>query len=284
MPTQAIEQSPRIPHFSIRPRRGWQVINFAELVAYRDLFYFLVWRDMKVRYAQSILGVGWAIIQPLFNTGLFTLIFNRFAGMKAPDGMPYELFSFAATVPWAFFSNSLSEASGSLVGGAHMISKVYFPRLILPMTAVLGKLVDFAIALVLLFIAMAFYRRMPTPYVAMLPVLVVLMMMSASGLGMLLTALAIQYRDVRYAMSFAVSLLMYASPVIYSTSVVPVKLQWLYALNPMVGVIEGFRAALLGGQPMPWDLIGISAAVSTVCLVVGALYFRRMERVFADVA
>jgi len=280
----AAAKSETLPHFVIKPKSGWQVINLSELIAYRDLFYFLVWRDIKVRYAQSVLGIAWAIIQPAFSTLVFTVVFNRFAGVEAPNGVPYPLFSFCAMVAWSFFSNSLTEASASLVSGAHMISKVYFPRLVLPMTSVLGKLIDFVIAIGILFVLMAIYRHAPTWNVVFIPILVLLMAMSASGLGMLLTALAIQYRDVRYAMNFGVQLLMYASPVIYSTQVIPEQFRLLYALNPMVGVIEGFRAAILGGQPMPWDLIGVGAASATAMFVFGALYFRRMERIFADVA
>ena len=241
------------PHFSIRPRKGWQVINVGEILAYRDLFYFLVWRDVKVRYAQSILGIGWAIIQPLFQTLIFTLIFSRVESLQTQGGAtPYLLFSICATVPWAFFSTSLNEASSVLVGQAHMITKVYFPRLILPITAVLGKLLDLGIASALMIIVLIGSGRIPQIETLVLPVLVVVMILSASGIGMLLTALAVQYRDIRYAMSFLVQLLMYVSPVIFSTtSVIPENLQLAYALNPMVRVIEGFRAALLNDQAMP---------------------------------
>lgn len=280
-----------VPHFVLKPRRGWQLINLRELIAYRDLFYFLVWRDIKVRYAQSVLGVGWAIIQPVFQTAIFMLIF-RVGGLESPAGWPPMLFWFSASVAWTFFSASLLEASGSLVSNANMISKVYFPRLVIPIASVIGKLVDFAIALTLLGVVMAINRHAPTQYVLMVPVLVILMCMSAAGIGMLLTALAIQYRDVRYAMNFSVSLLMWLTPVAYSSyQMFPqVEHRLIYAINPMVGVIEGFRFALLGvpgslgPTSMPWDLIGMSALVSSVMLVLGALYFRRMERVFSDVA
>jgi lipopolysaccharide transport system permease protein len=283
--TTTLDQPRNVPRFTIKPRSGWQVINVSEIIAYRDLFYFLIWRDMKVRYAQSVLGIGWAIIQPVFQTVIFTFIFGKGAGIKAPHGWDYALFSFCATVPWSFFSTSLTEASGSLVSSAHMISKVYFPRLILPMTSVLGKLIDFAIAMSLLAATMGFYKHAPTMNAVFLPVLVIMMFMSAAGLGMWLTALAIQYRDVRYGMGFAVQILMYASPVIYSTETsIPEHLRYLYAANPMVGVIEGFRASLLGGVDMPWALIGISALSSFILFTTGALYFRRMERHFADVA
>lgn len=272
------------PHFVIRPRHGWQAIDVNELLAYRDLFYFLVWRDIKVRYAQSVLGIGWAIIQPVFSTVLFTFVFNRGAGIQAPGGVPYPLFTFCAMVAWSFFSSSVTEAGGSLVSGARMISKVYFPRLMLPMTSVLGKLLDFVIALALLLGLMAIYHHPPTMYVLFLPVLVLMMVMAAAGLGMWLTALAIQYRDVRYGMNFFIQLLMFVSPVIYSANVIPEKYRLIYALNPMAGIIEGCRAGLLGFQPMPWDLIGVGAISSVALLVTGALYFRRMERIFADVA
>lgn len=287
MPPDTATPSTRSPlHFSIRPRSGWQVINFREILTYSDLFYFLIWRDVKVRYAQSVLGIGWAIIQPLFQTAIFTLLFSRVDALQtAGDVTPYVLLSFCATVPWAFFSNSMNEASGVLIGQAHMITKVYFPRLILPMTAVLGKLLDLGIALVLLAITLAWFGRIPTVDALFIPVLILMMVLSASGLGMLLTALAVQYRDIRYAMTFIVQLMMYVSPVIFSTAaVIPERLQLLYAINPMVGVIEGFRASLLGVGEMPWDLISVGAASSVAMFAIGALYFRRMERYFADVA
>jgi lipopolysaccharide transport system permease protein len=287
MSTPIATEPPRnVPHFSIRPRKGWQVINFAEILAYRDLFYFLVWRDVKVRYAQSILGIGWAIIQPLFQTLIFTLIFSRVDSLQDQGGaVPYMLFSLCATVPWSFFSTSLNEASNVLIGQAHMITKVYFPRLILPVTAVLGKLLDLSIALVLALVPLIWMGYVPGVGVLVLPLLVVMMIFAASGMGMLLTALAVQYRDIRYAMGFVVQLMMYASPVIYSTySVIPEKFQLLFALNPMVGVIEGFRAALLGQTAMPWELIAVSGASSVFLFLFGALYFKRMERFFADVA
>jgi lipopolysaccharide transport system permease protein len=270
------------PHLIIRPPKGWQVINWAELFAYRDLFYFLVWRDIKVRYAQSILGVGWAVIQPVFSMIVLTIVFGNLAGVSS-DGAPYALFSFAALVPWTYFSTAMTESSSSLVTSSHMISKVYFPRLIVPLTSVLAKLVDFAIALVLLFAIMAFYATPPTLGIFALPLLVALMCLAAAGTGMWLTALAIQYRDVRYALQFSVQLMMYASPVVYPASIIPEQYRLLYALNPMVGVIEGFRAALIGTQPMPWDFIAIGAVVSSLLFVTGAYYFRRMERIFADV-
>ena len=266
----------------IDPSEGQRLINLRELWRYRDLFFFLVWRDVKTRYAQSILGVGWAVIQPVFSMIIFTVIFGNFVQVDS-EGVPYAIFNYTAMVPWTFFAGSLTGATGSLVSSSNMITKVYFPRLIIPLAPVLGKLVDFAIALLLVFVMMVFFGVAPTPWALFLPALVLLMVLSASGLGMWLTALAVQYRDINYAMGFVVQLMMYASPVVYATSVVPEPLQPLYALNPMVGVIEGFRAALLGTRPMPWDLIGIGTVVALALFLSGALYFRRMERIFADV-
>lgn len=261
---------------------GFRLVDWGELWRYRDLFYFLVWRDIKTRYAQSILGVGWAVIQPVFSMIVFTIVFGNFAQVSS-DGVPYAIFNFTALVPWTYFSSSLTGASGSLIGASSMISKVYFPRLVIPMAPVLGKLVDFAIAMLILFGMMVYFGFAPNAGVLALPLLILLMMMSASGLGMWLTALAIQYRDVKYAMNFVVQLLMYAAPVVYPASSVPESIRLFYAVNPMVGVIEGFRAALLGTRAMPWDFIGVGAITAVVLFISGALYFRRMERVFADV-
>ncbi len=271
------------PHCTIKPRKGWQLIDFRELAAYRDLFLFLIWRDIRVRYAQSVLGIGWAVIQPVFGMIIFTIIFGRLADMES-DGVPYAIFSYTALVPWAYFSNAMTDSSSSLVINASMIQKIYFPRLILPLTSILAKLVDFVIAFLLLLVLMPFFNVAPTVNIIFVPILVLLMTMTAAGIGMWLTALAIQFRDVRYGLNFGVQLLMYASPVVYSVSLIPEELRLLYAMNPLVGVIEGFRAALLGTSDMPWQYIGVGAAVASVLFVTGALYFRRMERVFADVA
>ena len=258
------------------------LVDWRELWRYRDLFYFLVWRDVKTRYAQSVLGVGWAVIQPVFSMIVFTVVFGNLARVSS-DGVPYAIFSYTALVPWTYFSSALTGASGSLIAASNMITKVYFPRLVVPLAPVLGKLVDFAIALLLLFGLMAYFGFAPTPWALFLPVLVLLAMLAASGLGMWLTALAIQYRDVNYAMNFVVQLLMYAAPVVYPASSVPQQFRVLYGLFPMAGVIEGFRSALLGTNPMPWDLIVPGTVSALLLFVSGALYFRRMERVFADV-
>ncbi len=267
----------------IEARPGWRAIDFGELWRYRDLFYFLVWRDIKVRYAQSVLGIGWAVIQPLFMMVVFTVVFGRLAKIDS-DGIPYPIFSYIALVPWTYFAGSLTGATGSLTKNAEMLRKIYFPRLVMPMSTVFGKLVDFGIALMLLAGMLAWYRIVPTWWALSVPALVLLMVLTAAGMGMLLTALAVQYRDINYGMSFSVQLLMYAAPVVYPASAVPEQLRLAYALNPMVGVIEGFRAAFIGANPMPWDMIGVGAASALLIAVTGAVYFRRMERTFADVA
>lgn len=267
----------------IRPRSGWRVIDWQELREYGDLFYFLVWKEIKVRYAQSILGVGWALIQPVFSMIVFTIVFSRLAGIES-DGAPYAVFSFAALVPWTFFSNAVADSSSSMIQNANLVQKIYFPRLILPIAAVLGKLVDFAIALLLLFGMLVFYGTVPNSGILLLPVLVLIMLLAASGIGFAFAAMSVQYRDVRYALSFVIQLAMYAAPVVYPTSYIPERFLLLYALNPMVGVIEGFRSALLGTNPMPWDFVAVGAASSIVVFLAGALYFHRVERYFADVS
>lgn len=259
------------------------MIDWRELWRYKDLLWFLVWRDVKARYAQSILGIGWAVIQPVFNMIVFTVIFGNLAQISS-EGVPYAIFSYAALVPWTYFSSALTEAGDSLVSARNMITKVYFPRMIVPLAPILAKLLDFSIAMLLLFGLMVYFGIAPTAGALLLPGLVGLMMLTASGAGMWLTAMAIQYRDVKYALSFGVRLFMYASPVVYAASEVPDRFRLLYGLNPMAGVIEAFRAALLGTRAMPWDLLSVGTISAVVIFVTGALYFRRMERVFADVA
>ena len=267
----------------IEHRSGWQSVDVRELWDYRDLFLFLIWRDLKARYAQSALGVGWAVIQPVFYMIVFTIVFGRLAEVSS-DGRPYAIFSYTALLPWTYFATALTDSTNSLVQGASMLSKVYFPRLVLPMSAALGKLVDFAIASVVLGVLLVWFRIVPTTWALVLPVLVVLMVLWAAGLGMWLTALAIQYRDIRHAIPFLVQLMMYGSPVVYPASLIPDQYRLLYALNPMVGVIEGFRSAVLGTNAMPWDMIGVGFAVAIVVFTGGLFYFRRTERIFADVA
>ncbi len=281
--TQSSNSKNEIPEVIIRPRRGWVAVDWKELRDYRDLFWFLTWRNVKVRYAQSALGISWAVIQPVFSMIVFTIIFGRLVKIDS-EGAPYAVFSFAALVPWTYFSNAMTDSTNSLVGNAEMVKKVYFPRLILPLAAISSKLVDFAIAFVLMLGMLIFYRIVPTGDIWVIPLLVFIMVLAASGLGTWLGALAVQYRDVKHAMSFATQLIMYMAPVVYSVSVIPERWQLVYALNPMVGVIEGFRSALLGTRSMPWDLIGVGMFSSIVLAVSGVYYFRRMERLFSDVA
>ncbi|MCC6457190.1 MAG: ABC transporter permease [Caldilineaceae bacterium] len=267
----------------IEPKRGWQVIDWQELVQYRDLFYFLVRRDIKVIYQQTVLGFAWALLQPIFSMVVFSVIFGRLADVPS-DGVPYPLFSYAALVPWTYFSSAMSASTQSLISNSNMLSKVYFPRLMIPMTPVLAKLSDFVIAFAIVGLLMLWYRTPPTWNVLWLPLLVLLMVLTAAGIGMWLSALSVQYRDVRFAMNFLSQILMYAAPVVWPASLIPDQYRPLYGLYPMVGVIEGFRAALLGTTPMPWDLIGIGTLSALTLVISGMFYFRRMERVFADVA
>jgi len=259
-----------------------KLVNWQELWRYRDLFYFLIWRDVKTRYAQSVLGIGWAIIQPLFSMVVFTIVFGNLAKVSS-DGVPYAIFSYAGLVPWTYFSSALTDSTNSLVNASSMITKVYFPRLVLPIAPVFGKLIDFGIAMVILAGFMLYFQIAPTIWALFIPYLILLMILSAAGIGMWLTAMAVQYRDIRYAMSLVVTLLMYAAPVVYPASSLPQNWRAVYSINPMVGVIEGFRASLLGTTAMPWDFILIGTVSALVFFFSGLVYFRRMEKIFADV-
>lgn len=272
-----------LPETMIAPRGGWRVVDWRELLAYRDLFRFLVQRDVRVLYKQSVLGIAWALIGPVISMLVFTVVFGRLAKVPS-DGVPYSIFAYTALVPWTYFSTAMTASTNSLVSNSGLLTKVYFPRLLIPLTPVCAKLVDFTIAIGLLAILMGFYRIAPSSAALLLPLLVVVMILSAAGIGMWTSALAIQYRDVKFALPLAAQLLMYAAPVVWPASLVPAAYRPLYGLYPMVGVIEGFRAALLGTQPMPWDLVLPGIASAIVLFVTGALYFRRLERVFADVA
>jgi lipopolysaccharide transport system permease protein len=276
-------QSGSSSHVLINARKGRDFWSWKELVSYRDLLYFLVLRDIKVRYAQSVLGIGWAVIQPLFSMIVFSIVFGRLAKMSS-DGAPYALFSLAAMVPWTYFAGVLTDSGASVVTSQSLLTKVYFPRLILPMVPVLAKLLDFLIASALIIPLLCWYRIIPTVNVVFLPLLMIILSSTAFGMGMWLTALSVQYRDIRYGMNFGIQLLLYAAPVVYPASIVPAKIQPFYALNPMVGVVEGFRAALLGTTAMPWMWIGLGALISALLFVSGAIYFRSTERFFADIA
>lgn len=283
MPSDSVTEPKARPVIEIKPKSGWRLIDVKELAAYRDLFFFLVWRDIKVVYSQTVLGFLWAIIRPVFSMIVFSIVFGRLAHVPS-DNVPYPVFSYAALIPWTYFSTALTNSTQSLISNVNMITKVYFPRLIIPLTPVLAGLVDFAISFVVLAVLMAWYRIVPTVDILVLPLLILLMMLTASGVGMWLSAMAIQYRDIRHAMTFLIQLLMYAAPVVWPVSLVPHSYRLVYGIYPMAGVIEGFRSALIGTTPMPWDLISIGAASALTIAISGAFYFRRMERVFADVA
>jgi lipopolysaccharide transport system permease protein len=267
----------------IAPGRQGLMSSMRDLIEYRDLFVFWIWRSIKIRYAQSALGIGWAIVQPLFSTIVFTIIFGNLAKINS-DGLPYAAFSFAALLPWTFFANSVTESTGSLIQNANMISKIYFPRIILPLGAMVAKLLDFAIAMVVMVFMICWYRIVPGIELLALPILILLMFATSAGVGILLTAMAIQFRDIKYGINFALQLLMYAAPVVYPLSKVPEKYHLVYALNPMVGVIEGFRSCLLNSRPLPWELILIGGVTSTLLLLFSIHYFHTKERLFADVA
>lgn len=266
----------------IEASKGWKVIDFEELWRYKDLLYFLTVRGIKARYAQSVLGIGWAIIQPLFTTLIFTVVFGGLAKVDS-DGMPYILFSYLALWPWSYFSGTLSESANSLVANAGMITKVYFPRLILPLAAIFSKLLDLGISFLILLGLLIYYQVVPGWELIFLPLLLIQLLLCSLGIGMILSAMAVQYRDVKYALGFIIQLLLYGAPVVYSTTAVPEQYQFLYSLNPMVGVIEGIRAMFLN-RPMPWEWIWPGSILALVLFVFGLFYFRRMEKVFADVA
>jgi len=253
-----------------------------ELWDYRELLYFLTWRDIKVRYKQTVLGAIWVVIQPLFMMLVFSLFFGRLARVPS-DGVPYPVFTFCALLPWQLFAHALTESSNSLVGNQNLITKVYFPRLVVPISAVLGGLVDFAIAFVMLLVLMVIYGIVPGWQIVFVPALVLLAVMAALGVGLWLSALNVQYRDVRYTINFMVQFWLFATPVAYPSSIVPEKWRLLYGLNPMVGVVDGFRWALLGKPDSLGLPLLISIVVVLMLLVGGLYYFRRLEQQFADI-
>ncbi|MDQ3819836.1 MAG: ABC transporter permease [Acidobacteriota bacterium] len=260
----------------IRPPCGWVSIGLRELWEYRELLYFLTWRDIKVRYKQTVLGVAWAIIQPFFMMVVFSLFFGYLARVPS-DGIPYPIFTYCALLPWQLFAHALSESSNSLVANEKLITKVYFPRLVVPLSAVLGGLVDFAIAFIILLGMMAYYHIVPTAMVFTLPLFILLAILTALAVGLWLSALNVQYRDVRYTITFVTQFWLFATPVAYSSSLVPERWRWLYGLNPMAGVVEGFRWALLGKTDGLGPMLHVSISVVLLLLVGGLYYFRRME-------
>jgi lipopolysaccharide transport system permease protein len=264
----------------IRPAKGWVNIGLKELWEYRELLYFLTWRDVKVRYKQTVLGATWAIIQPLFTMVVFTVFFGRLAKIPS-DGVPYPVFAYAALLPWMYFAQSMNQASNSIVGNANLITKVYFPRLVVPIAAVLPGLVDFAIAFLVLLVMMVFYGILPGGATVLLPGFLLLAVVTSLGFGLWLSALNVKYRDVHHVTPFLTQVWLFATPVVYPSSLVPEPWRTLSGLNPMVGVVEGFRWALLGTNP-PGLMLWASAAMAVSVLVGGVFYFRRVEKTFAD--
>ena len=266
----------------VEPRRAWTSIDLKELWHYRELLYFLTWRDVKVRYKQTALGAAWAIIQPFFMMLVFSLFFGRLARVPS-DGIPYPVFAFCGLLPWQLFAHALTESSNSLVGNQNLITKVYFPRLVIPIAAVLGGVIDFFIAFVILLGMMLYYGIVPGVAILALPGFLLLALLTALSVGLWLSALNAQYRDVRYTINFLVQFWLFATPVAYPSSLVPEKWRPLYGLNPMAGVVDGFRWALLGKSGPPGLMLWVSVIVVVILLLGGLYYFRRMEQEFADV-
>jgi lipopolysaccharide transport system permease protein len=274
--------APLALHTRIEPSQGWVSLQLQKLWEYRELLYFLTWRDIKVRYKQTVLGAAWAIIQPFFTMVVFSLFFGRLAGVPS-DGIPYPIFSYAALVPWTFFANALSQSSNSLVASANMVKKVYFPRLVMPIATTLAGIVDFVLAFLVLLGMMLVYGIVPTGNVIWLPLLLLLALITSLGVGLWLSAMNVQFRDVRFTIPFLTQFWLFATPIAYPSSLIenPI-LRAIYGLNPMVGVVEGFRWALLDVDTAPGPAVIISALVAVGLLVSGMFYFRRMEKTFAD--
>ena len=279
--TTTVEQLD-LPVTIIKPKRGWISLDLRELWEYRELLFFLSWRDIKVRYTQTALGIAWAILQPVFTMVIFSVFLGRLAKIPS-ENIPYPIFSFAALVPWQFFANGLSASADSLVASANLLKKVYFPRLVIPISAVLSGALDFAIAFVVLLGMMLAYGIVPTWNVLWLPLLILLALVTSLGVGLWLTAMNVQFRDVRYAIPFLVQAWMYASPIVYPSTILSEPWRTVYGINPMVGVVEGFRWALLGTDTAPGPMVLVSSLVAIALLLSGAYYFRRMEKSFADV-
>ena len=284
-PQSAIDNSQSalpLPVLRIEPSRGWVSLKLGELWEYRELLYFLTWRDIKVRYKQTVLGAAWAIIQPFFTMVVFSLFFGKLAKVPS-DGIPYPIFAYAALVPWNFFAQGLTQSSDSLVGSANLIKKVYFPRLAIPISTVISGSVDFILAFTVLLGMIVYYGMSPSAKVLWLPLLLLLAVTTSLGVGLWLSALNVQFRDVKYTVPFLTQFWMFATPIAYPSSLLHEPWRTVYGLNPMVGVVEGFRWALLGTKTAPGPMILVSALAAVMILVGGAFYFRRMEKTFADV-
>ena len=278
----ATSPDPALVVTKIRPSRGWVSLKLDELWEYRELLYFLVWRDVKVRYKQTVLGAAWAILQPFMTLVVFSLFFGKL-GRIPSEGLPYPIFSVAALVPWTFFATGLGQGANSLVGSQNLIKKVYFPRLVIPIASVLSGVVDFALAFLVLLGMMLFYGIYPTLNLLWLPLLLLLALVTALGVSLWLSALNVQFRDVRYTVPFLTQFWLFATPIAYPSSLLPEPWRTVYGLNPMAGVVEGFRWALLGTETRPGAMILVSTVAALALLVSGAYYFRRMEKSFADV-
>lgn len=273
----------------LRPSRGWSALNLADIWNYRELVYFLIWRDIKVRYKQTLLGAAWAIIQPFFTMVVFTIFFGRLAGVPS-DGVPYPIFSYTGLLPWGLFTKALTDAGRAMVANRAMITKIYFPRLVIPLASVLSGLVDFAIAFLVLIGMIFYYNNVPgeydsisiSPTILTLPLFLLLALVTALGVGLWLSALNVRYRDINYILPFLTQFWLFITPVAYPASMIPEQWRWLYALNPMTGVVEGFRWALLGTGSGPDLMLAVSTTISILALISGLFYFRRMERTFAD--
>jgi lipopolysaccharide transport system permease protein len=287
IPTQSRRSEPLAHHLPdqplvvIQPNRTWRALELRDLWAFRDLLYFLMWRDVKVRYKQTALGVAWAIIQPLFTMLIFTLFFGRLAGVPS-DNIPYPVFAYAGLLPWTFFANAITNSGNSLVGSANLITKVYFPRMIIPAAAIAAGLVDLGISFVVLIPLMIYYHISLSWSALMFPFVVFLTALLALGVGMWLSALNVKYRDVRFALPFLVQLWMFVSPVIYPASFLPPRFRWLLALNPMTGIIEAYRSSLFG-HAFNWSALATSAVITVAVLAYSSYAFHRMEKNFADI-
>ncbi|MEZ5401932.1 MAG: ABC transporter permease [Bryobacteraceae bacterium] len=270
-----------LPILRIEPSKGWVSLQLTNLWEYRELLYFMIWRDVKVRYKQTALGAAWAVLQPFFTMLVFSVFMGKLAKVPS-DNLPYPVFAFAALVPWTFFAQGLAQSSDSLVGSANLIRKVYFPRLVIPISSVMGGFVDFSISFCVLLCLMGYYGIMPTSNIFWLPALLLLALATSLGVGLWLSALNVKFRDVKYTVPFLVQFWLFSTPIAYPSSLLPEPWRTLYGINPMAGVVEGFRWALLGTDTQPGPMVLVSAAVAAILLVSGAFYFRRMEKTFAD--
>ncbi len=275
------EAANSIPELVIRPSKGWVSLNLGDLWRYRELMLFLAWRDISIRYKQTVLGAAWAILQPFFTMVVFSVFFGMLAKVPS-DGLPYPVWSFCALIPWQLFAYSLTESGNSLVANQNLITKVYFPRVVIPIAATLGGLLDFVIAFVVLIAMMLFYHISPTSAIWSLPLFILLAIITALGAGLWLSALNVEYRDVRYTITFLIQFWMFLTPIAYPSSLVPARFRLLYGLNPMAGVVQGFRWALLGSEQAPGLMTGVSVVIAIALFFSGLAYFRRMERSFAD--